>query len=85
MEQAQLLAHNGSSKITREELKMIPAPPGSPTYQPIPHYGIVGALAETLPARKWESAPSNLRERRPISLRFSASRRQALPTASDGE
>src|ERR1700679_2493074 len=31
------------------------------------------------------SAPSNLGDRRPISLRFSASRRQALPTASFGE
>jgi hypothetical protein len=27
MEQSQLVAHSGSSKITREELKVIPAPP----------------------------------------------------------
>jgi hypothetical protein len=33
-------------------LKVIPAPPGSPTYQPIPHYEIVGALAETLSFRQ---------------------------------
>jgi RNA polymerase sigma-70 factor, ECF subfamily len=33
MEQSQLLADCGSSKITREELKVIPAPPGSPTHQ----------------------------------------------------
>lgn len=52
MEQSQLLAHCGSSKITREELKVIPAPPGSPTHQPIPHYEIVGALAETLSFRQ---------------------------------
>ncbi len=37
MEQAQLMAHCGSSKITREELEVIPTPAGSPTHQPIPH------------------------------------------------
>jgi Domain of unknown function (DUF932) len=52
MEQSQLLAHCGSSKITREELKVIPTPPGSPTHQPIPHYEIVGALVETLSFRQ---------------------------------
>ena len=52
MEQSHLLAHCGSSKITREELKAIPTPPGSPTHQPIPHYEIVGALAETLSFRQ---------------------------------
>jgi len=31
MEQSQLLAHCGSSKITREELKVIPTPTGSLT------------------------------------------------------
>ena len=36
-------------------------------------------------AQQLRSAPSNLGDRRPISLRFSASRRQALPTASFGE
>jgi len=30
MEQAQLMAHCGSAKITREELKVIPTPAGSP-------------------------------------------------------
>lgn len=52
MEQAQLLAHCGSSKITREELKLIPTPKASPTHQPIPHYEVVGALAETLSFRQ---------------------------------
>jgi hypothetical protein len=52
MEQSQLLAHCGSSKITREELKVIPTPSGSPTHQPIPHPEIVGALAETLSFRQ---------------------------------
>jgi len=52
MEQSQLLAHCGSSKITREELKVIPAPAGSATHQPLPHFEIVGALVETLSFRQ---------------------------------
>src|SRR6266852_788704 len=52
MEQSQLLAHCGSSKITREELKVIPTPAGSATHQPIPHFEIVGALVETLSFRQ---------------------------------
>jgi hypothetical protein len=51
MEQAQLLAHCGSSKITREELKRIPTPEASPTHQPIPHNQIVEALVEGLSFR----------------------------------
>src|ERR1700676_1141216 len=52
MEQSQLLAHCGSSKITREELKVIPAPPASPPHQPLPHFAIGGALVETLSFRQ---------------------------------
>jgi hypothetical protein len=52
MEQSQLLAHCGSSKITREELKVIPTPEGSATHQPLPHFEIVGALVETLSFRQ---------------------------------
>jgi len=52
MEQAQLMAHCGSAKITREELKVIPTPAGSPTHQPIPHCEIVGGLVETLSFRQ---------------------------------
>lgn len=52
MEQSKLLAHCGSSKITREELKVIPTPEGSATYQPLPHFEIVGALVETLSFRQ---------------------------------
>src|SRR5260370_27762508 len=48
MEQSQLLAHCGSSKITREELKVIPTPTGSATYQPLPNFEIVGAMVATL-------------------------------------
>jgi len=52
MEQAQLMAHCGTSKISREELKAISTPTGSPTHQPIPHHEIVGALVETLSFRQ---------------------------------
>ena len=52
MQQAQLMAHCGSSKITREELKVIPTPAGSRTHQPLPHFEIVGALVETLGFRQ---------------------------------
>jgi hypothetical protein len=52
MEQAQLMAHSGSARITREELKVIPTPAGSRTHQPIPHSEIVGALVETLSFRQ---------------------------------
>jgi hypothetical protein len=52
MEQSQLLAHCGSSKITREELKVIPTPAGSASHQPLPHFEIVGALVETFSFRQ---------------------------------
>ena len=52
MEQSRLLAHCGSSTITREELKVIPTPAGSATYQPLPHFEIVGAIVETLSFRQ---------------------------------
>jgi hypothetical protein len=52
MEPSRLLAHCGSSKITREELKVIPTPVGSATHQPLPHFAVVGALVETLSFRQ---------------------------------
>ena len=51
MQQSQLLARCGSSKITREELKAIPTPEGSATHQPIQHSQIVEALVEGLSFR----------------------------------
>ena len=52
MEQSQLLAHCGASKISRDELKAIPTPAASPTHHPLPHYEVVGALVETLSFRQ---------------------------------
>ena len=48
MEQAQLIAHCGSRKLTREELTAIPAPEGTATHRPVPHSEIVEAVVETL-------------------------------------
>ena len=48
MEQSQLLAHCGTRKLTRDELKAVPTPEGSSTHRPVPHCQIVEGLAETL-------------------------------------
>src|SRR5260370_18867931 len=52
MQPAQLMAHCGSSKSTREKLKGIPTPAGSAPHQPLPPFEIVGALVETLSFRQ---------------------------------
>lgn len=52
MEQAQLIAHSGSRKLSREELAVIPTPAGSSTHRPLPHEDIVEALIETLGFRQ---------------------------------
>src|SRR5437867_9787559 len=43
-----LIAHCGTAKISRDELRAIPAPPATETHKPIPHYDVVHALIETL-------------------------------------
>ena len=43
-----LIAHCGSSKITMEELRLVPTPDPTATHQPVPHCRIVEALLETL-------------------------------------
>lgn len=43
-----LIAHCGASKISREELRVLPVPEGTLTHKPIPHHEIVEALIETL-------------------------------------
>lgn len=51
METSRLLAHCGTSRMSREELKTIPTPEASATYQPVPHHEIVEALIESLSFR----------------------------------
>ncbi len=51
MDQGQLLAHSGSQRLTRDQLKLILAPEGTETHRPLAHYLIVGALLEALAFR----------------------------------
>ena len=35
-------------KLNREELALVPCPPGTLTHRPVPHHEVVNALVETL-------------------------------------
>jgi hypothetical protein len=48
MSEATLIAHCGTTKVSREELKTIPVPESTRTFKPIPHVEIVDALVEAL-------------------------------------
>jgi hypothetical protein len=48
MSEATLIAHCGTTRVSREELKMIPVPESTRTFKPIPHVEIVDALVEAL-------------------------------------
>ena len=43
-----LMAHVDTQRITREQLALVPTPPGTATHRPILHNEIVDALVETL-------------------------------------
>ena len=47
-----LMAHVDTSRITREQLALVPTPPATATHRPIPHHEIVDALVETLGFRQ---------------------------------
>ncbi len=49
---ATLLAHCGTRKLAREELRAVPTPAATATHQPVPHLTIVEALVETLGFRQ---------------------------------
>lgn len=51
MDQTQLLAHCGTTKITRGELQLVPTPEGTATHHPLAHSSVVDALLETLAFR----------------------------------
>jgi hypothetical protein len=48
MSEATLIAHCGTTKVSREELNMIPVPESTRTFKPILHSEIVDALVEAL-------------------------------------
>lgn len=46
-----LMAHAGASKLTREELALVPIPPATDTFKPIPHFEIINYLEESFSYR----------------------------------
>jgi hypothetical protein len=48
MSESTLIAHCGAQKMSFDNLKGLPVPEATRTYQPIPHHRIVEALIETL-------------------------------------
>jgi hypothetical protein len=46
--QSTLIAHCGTTKVSRNDLKTIPVPPVTRTFKPVPHHEVVDALVETL-------------------------------------
>lgn len=52
MEQSQLIAHCGTNKLTREQLRDVVTPEGSATHQPLPHHSFVDGLIESLNFRQ---------------------------------
>jgi hypothetical protein len=48
MSEATLIAHCGTTKVSREELKTIPVPESTRTFKPVPHVDIVDALVDAL-------------------------------------
>jgi Domain of unknown function (DUF932) len=51
MDAVQLLAHCGSNKINREELRLVPTPEPTESHHPLAHHEIVEALIDTLAFR----------------------------------
>ena len=47
-----LIAHCGTNKISRDDLKTLPVPEATTTFRPVPHHEIVEALIETLSLRQ---------------------------------
>ena len=46
MSESTLISYGG--KLTREQLALVPTPPGTATHRPIPHGEVIGALIETM-------------------------------------
>jgi hypothetical protein len=45
-----LMVHSGGRTRTRQELALLPTPPGTDTWKPVPHYELVDSLIEGLTA-----------------------------------
>lgn len=51
MEHGSLVAHVGASKITRADLALLPVPPATETFKPIPHAELIERIEDTLAYR----------------------------------
>lgn len=51
MDNGTLVAHAGASRITREDLALIPTPPTTDTFKPIPHTELIAQIQNTLAYR----------------------------------
>ena len=56
-----LIAHCGTTKISRDELRTIPAPPATATHKPIPHFDVVQVLIETPELSSHPGSPRRIR------------------------
>lgn len=48
MSESQAVLVSLNEKLTREQLALVPTPPGTATHRPIPHAEVIGALINTL-------------------------------------
>src|SRR5665213_3238064 len=51
MSESQAILLSQTGKLTREQLALVPTPPGTATHRPIPHGEVVRALVDTLGLR----------------------------------
>ena len=51
MSESQAILLSGNGRLTREELALVPTPPGTTTHRPVPHHEVIGALVDTLGLR----------------------------------
>jgi hypothetical protein len=49
--EATLMTHVGARKVVREELSLVPTPPATDTFKPIPHAGLINELEKSLSFR----------------------------------
>jgi len=51
MSESEAVLLSKSGKLTREQLALVPTPPGTATHRPIPHAEVINALVDTLALR----------------------------------
>src|SRR5260370_32186082 len=51
MSESEVVLLTNTGKLTRDQLALLPTPPGTATHRPIPHGEVIGALVDTLRLR----------------------------------